>query len=90
MQFVNECHNTNYTKFAFVIEYPAELDATLRSLNYCYFLKNVFNVGQIVMVFSVGFILLRRCRIDTILVSISKARYVIMRGHNSSCFHGQV
>lgn len=60
MQFVNECHNTIYTRLAFVIDYQAELDATLRSLNYYYFLKNVFNVGQTAMVFSVVFILLKK------------------------------
>lgn len=61
MQFVNECHNTIYTKLVFVIEYRAELDATLRSLNYYYyFLRNVFNIGQTAMLFSVGFILLKK------------------------------
>jgi len=56
MLFVDECHNTIYTELAFARECQAELDATLRSLN-CYFLKNVFNIGQIAVVFSVGFIL---------------------------------
>lgn len=60
MQFVNECHNTIYTKLVFIIEYQAELDATLRSLSYYYFLRNVFNVGQTAMLFSVGFILLKK------------------------------